>query len=84
MAQSVKQPTLGFGSGGDLGVLGLSSALDSALSGESALGFSLSPSALPHSKINNLFKRILFIYSGETHRERQRHRQRERQAHSGD
>ena len=28
----------------------------------------------------SIFKKILFIYSQETHRERQRHRQREKQA----
>ena len=31
-----------------------------------------------------LLKKILFIYSGETHRERQRHRQREKQAPCGE
>ena len=30
------------------------------------------------------FLNILFIYSGETHRERQRHRQREKQAPCGE
>ena len=36
---------------------------------------------VPYSKSVDLFiLKILFIYSGETHRERQRHRQREKQA----
>ena len=41
MAQSVEHPTLGFGSGHDLRVMGLSPALGSMLSGESAWDSSL-------------------------------------------
>ena len=37
-----------------------------------------------HLIIFSLFKKILFIYSWETHRERQRYRQREKQAPCGE
>ena len=62
VAPSVKHPTLGFGSGHELVVVGLSPVLDSALSMESAsdslslsLSFSLSFSlSLPLSQINKI------------------------------
>ena len=49
MAQSVKHPTLGFDSGGDLGVVSSSAVSGSVLSMESlkTLSALFSPSALP-------------------------------------
>ena len=59
VVQSVKHPTLGFGSGHDLRVLGWSPMLGSLLSGESdCLPLSLLLPTLTLSKINIFLKTV--------------------------
>ena len=65
MAQSVKCPTFGFGSGCDLAIMGLSSAYSSVLSAES-VSDSLSLSFLLTFSLSQINKKFLNILQMST------------------
>ena len=67
MAQSIKHPTLGSGSGDDLWVQGSSPESDSVLSGESALTLSL---LLPLCSLSQINKSNLYQKKFELSKER--------------